>query len=131
MHLISDFCNRLNQSSKIRAKRSIIKNCKLVCESCFLLFKLGYILYFIIRDFKFLLIYLKYSLNGSVIRGLFSLSKPSLKFFLKHKKIIKFSFNNFFGLIGFMALSTNKGKIMLDFECISNSLGGKPLWVVY
>ena len=127
MHLISDFCNRLTQSSKIKKKTSIIQNSKLVCESCFILFKLGFIMYFIIRDFKFLLIYLKYCFNGSVIRGLFSLSKPSLKYSIKYKNIIKFSFNNFFGLIGFMALSTNKGKIMLDFDCVSNSTGGKPL----
>jgi len=127
MHLISDFCNRLNQSSKIKKKTSVIQNSKIVCESCFILFKLGYILYFIIRDFKFLVIYLKYNLNGSVIRGLFSLSKPSLKYSLKYINIMKFSFNNFFGLIGFMALATNKGKIMLDFECVSNSTGGRPL----
>jgi len=131
MHLISDFCNRLNQSSKVRLKRTTVKNCKLVCQSCFILFKLGYILYFIIKSFKFLIIYLKYSINGSVIRGMFSLSKPSLKYFLKYKIIIKFNFSNFFGLIGFMALSTNKGKVMLDFDCVSNSTGGKPLWMIY
>jgi len=131
MHLVSDFCNRVNQSSGFKLKKTVVKNSKLVSNSSFLMYKLGYILFFIIKNFKFIIIYLKYLMFGPAIRGLFSLSKPSLKYYLKYKNIVKFSFNNFFGLIGFMALSTNKKKILLDFECVSNSIGGKPLWVIY
>jgi len=103
MHLVSDFCNRVNQSSGFKLKKTVVKNSKLVSNSSFLMYKLGYILFFIIKNFKFIIIYLKY------------------------KNIVKFSFNNFFGLIGFMALSTNKKKILLDFECVSKSIVGKTL----
>ena len=131
MHLISDFCNRVNQAAVSKLKSVLIKNSKMVVHSCFILYKLGYILYFVIKNFKYIVVYLKYSSFGPVIRGLFSLSKPSLNYFLKYKSTSKFSFNNCFGSIGFMALSTNKGKILLDFDCVSNHVGGKPIWVVY
>ncbi len=124
---MSDFCNRINQASAIKLKSVIVKNSKLVIASCFLLYKLGYILYFTIKNFKYIIVFLKYSVFGPTIRGLFSLSKPSLKFYLKHSRILRFSFNNYFGAIGFMVLSTNKKKIMLDFDCVSNMIGGVPV----
>lgn len=131
MHSISDFCNRISQACNTRLKKVLVKNSKLVVSSNFFLYKLGYILFFVIKNFKYILVYLKYSVLGSVIRGLISLSKPSLKYYVKSKYINKYAFNNFFGVIGFMILTTNKGKIMLDFDCVSNNVGGKPLWIVY
>ena len=127
MYLIADFCNRVNQSSGLKFKQVVVKNCNLVSNTSFVIYKLGYISFYAIKDFKFIIVYLKYNVHGSVIRGFFSLSKPSLNYFIKYKKILKFSYNNFFGLIGFMGISTNKKNIMLDFECIMNSTGGKPL----
>lgn len=127
MHLISDFCNRLNQASASKLSKTIVKNCIATASSSNILYKLGYIRYYVIKSFKYIVVHLKYTFEGAAIRGLFSLSKPSLKFYITCKSISKFCFNNFFGLIGFMAISTNKGKIMLDFDCLLNGTGGQPI----
>ena len=131
MHLLSDFCNRLSQASASKLKRVIVKNSKLVINILFILYKLGFILYFTEKNYKFVLVGLKHTMSGPAVRGLVSLSKPSLKIYLKCKNVQNFSFNNIFGLNGFMLLSTSRGTLLLDVECILNKSGGKPLIAVY
>jgi len=130
MNTFSNFVNQLNQACGFKIKKTLFKSSKLIANSCLLLYRLGYILNFRV-GYKFVIIRLKYSIYGSVIRGFFVLSKPSLKFFIGYKKLSKYSFNNMYGLNGFMALSTNRKKILLDIECIFTCTGGNPLWVVY
>lgn len=130
MFLLGDFCNRVSTSSNVRLKKVVIKNSNVVQDSCFMLYRLGYIMFYCIKNFKHISVFLKYSFSGSVIRNLICLSKPSIKFYMKKKNIMKFVFRNFFGSIGFMALATNKGKIMLDFDCALSNIGGIPIWLV-
>lgn len=130
MTSLSNFCNNVSQSSSVRIKKTYFRKSKLVSSSCFILYRLGFILNYRL-NYKFLTVILKYFIYGSIIRGLILLSKPSLNFFLKYKNLTKYTYNNFFGLNGFTALSTNKKKIMLDIECILMKCGGTALWVVY
>ncbi len=130
MLIISNFCNQINQACNFKIKKVCVSNSKFIIYACFILYKLGFIINYRIAC-KFVIINLKYNLNGSTIRGLFSLSKPSLNFFIKSKNLRRYAFNNLFGLNGFLIISTNKKKLMLDVECILSNTGGVPFFAVY
>ena len=131
MHLVSDFCNRISQAAKIKLKAVIVRVSKIVVVSLYIVYKLGYINFFKILNFKHALITLKYFLGAAVIRAIFSLSTPSLKNYLSYKKIQGYVSNNKVGLNGFLIFSTNDGNLYLDIECILRKCGGKALWAVY
>lgn len=127
MHLVSDFCNRVSQAAKIKIKNVIVRSSKIVSLSLYIVYKLGYINFFKILNFKYTTVNIKYFMGSSVIRALFSLSKPSLKNYLTYKKIQGYVCNNKVGLNGFMIFSTNGGTLCLDIECLLNKSGGKAL----
>lgn len=131
MHLVSDFCNRVSQAAKIKLKTVIVRSSRIVVSSLFIVYRLGYINFFKILNFKYVTVSIKYFLGASVLRAIFSLSKPSLKNYLKYKKIQGYVLNNKVGLNGFLIFSTNSGSLDLDIECLLHKSGGKALWAVY
>lgn len=132
MHLISDFCNRIARSSAMHLKKINVKRSKMVLSCVFVFQKIGFVIGFKIFDEKHVEVYLKYVLDKSVIRGLFSLSKPSLRFYITCKDLQNFIFNNLIALNGFALLSTSFGrKISLDIECVLMGLGGYMVLVIY
>ena len=131
MHLISDFCNRLNVNSRARLRHSVVRNSKLVIRCLLIIYKLGFIISFKIINFKHLKVVFKFTEFGdSALRGINSISKPSLKIYLKKKNLQRNPLINKGKSSGFVIMSTNKG-IMTDIECIFNSTGGKPLLSIY
>lgn len=132
MHLVSDFCNRVSRSNAMHLKKVSVKTSKVVLGCLFVILKIGFILGYKIFDEKYTQVYLKYVLGKAVIRGLFSLSKPSLKFYITCKQLQNFVFNNLISLNGFALVSTSYGKkISLDIETVLMGLGGFMVLVIY
>lgn len=80
-------------------------------------------------SYKYIKVYLKYYQNNSTLRGVATLSKPSLKFFIKFKNLQRFAFNNKFSINGFIVCSTSRG-LLTDIECVLMKTGGKALFFV-
>ena len=130
LHLLSDCFSRLTTSAKLSKKNVVVLNSNVVKKSLFILYKLGFIRYFKILSFKYIKIYLKYYQgNNSVLRGVSSLSKPSLQFFIKFKNLQRYAFNNKFSINGFIICSTSRG-LLTDIECVLTKTGGKALFFV-
>ena len=129
LHLLSDCFSRVSTATKVSKKDVVVLNSSLVKKSLHILVKLGYIRFFKIISFKYLKVYLKYFQNSSVLRGASTLSKPSLKFYVKYKNLQRFTFNNRFSINGFIICSTSKG-LLTDIECILSKIGGKALFYV-
>lgn len=131
MHLLSDFCNRLNVNSRSRLKCVVVKNSKIILKCLTIIYRLGFISFFKILNFKHLKVNFKFTeYNESALRGINSISKPSLKIYLKKKNLQRNALINKGKSNGFIIMSTNKG-IITDVECIFNSIGGKPLFSIY
>lgn len=130
LHLLSDCFSRLTLSAKLSKKNVVVLNSSVVKKSLFVLYKLGYIRYFKILSYKYIKVYLKYyQTSSSVLRGVATLSKPSLKFFVKFKSLQRFAFNNKFSINGFIVCSTSRG-LLTDIECVLTKTGGKALFFV-
>ena len=129
LHLLSDCFSRLVASSNVLKISAVVLNSNLIKKSLFILYKLGYIRYFKAVNYKYLKVFLKYYQNVSVLRGAGSLSKPSLKFFIRTKNLRKFAFNNKFTINGFIVCSTTIG-LLTDIECILSKIGGKALFFI-
>lgn len=129
LHLLSDCFSRLSTSAKLSKKTVVVLNSSIVKKSLFIVYKLGFIRYFKVLSYKYIKIYLRYYQTGSVLRGISTLSKPSLKFFIKVKNLQKFAFNNKFSINGFIVCSTSRG-LLTDIECILTKTGGKALFFV-
>ena len=131
MHLVSDFCNRLNVNSRSRLKHAIVRNSKLVVRCLLIIYKLGFIFSFKILNFKHLKVVFKFTeYSESALRGINSISKPSLKIYFKKKNLQRNALINKGKSNGFIIMSTSNG-IMTDIECIFNSTGGIPLLSIY
>ena len=91
---------------------------------------LGFVNMFTILNFKYVDVKLKYQESESVLRGLFLVSKISLKLYVKNEDILKLLRDNFFCLSGFLTLFTNRGHL-LDIECFLHGIGGKAFMCFY
>ena len=129
LHLLSDCFSRLSNSAKLAKKAVVVLNSSIVKKSLFILYKLGFIRFFRVLSYKYLKVYLKYYQTVSVLRGVSTLSKPSLKFFIKFKNLQRFAFNNKFSINGFIVCSTPRG-LLTDVECVLMRTGGKALFFV-
>lgn len=129
LHLLSDCFSRLSTSAKLAKKAAVVLNSSIVKKSLFILYKLGFIRFFRVLSYKYLKIYLKYYQTVSILRGVSTLSKPSLNFFIKFKNLQRFAFNNKFSINGFIICSTSRG-LLTDIECVLAKTGGKALFFV-
>ena len=91
---------------------------------------LGFVNIYTIISVKYVEVKLKYNDGESVIRGIFLISKMTLKVFIKAEDILKIIRDNFFCLSGFLMFFTSKGQ-MLDIECYLHGIGGKAALGLY
>lgn len=101
----------------------VIQNSKLCINVLSVLYKLGYIRGFIIKDQKNVIILLKYINNKPAVRNIAVISTPGRRTYLKHKKLEKFLTKKD---SGFLILSTSKG-ILTDEESNMFKIGGEAL----
>jgi small subunit ribosomal protein S8 len=100
-----------------------VQNSKLCINVLSVLYKLGYIRGFIVKDKKNVIILLKYINNKPVIRNIAVISTPGRRTYIKHKKLEKFLQKKD---SGFLLLSTSKG-ILTDEESNMLKIGGEAL----
>ena len=124
MHLLSDGCNLINLGSKFGSKFVIVRNSKVIIKSLEKIYDLNFISGFRVVDNKKIKVFLKYNNFHPVLRNIYTLSKPSKKFFLKKKNIKSLSAKS--SCNGFFVISTDKG-FLTDIECVLFSRGGKAM----
>lgn len=101
----------------------VVQNSKLCISVLSVLYRLGYIRGFIVKDQKNIIVLLKYINNKPVIRNIAVISTPGRRTFLKKKKLEKLLTRKD---SGFLILSTSKG-ILTDEESNMFKIGGEAL----
>lgn len=101
----------------------VIQNSKLCINILSILYKLGYIRGYVIKDKKKVIILLKYINNKPVVRNINVISTPGRRKYIDYKTLqseLKKKDH------GFFILSTSKG-ILTDEESIMFNIGGEVL----
>jgi len=123
MSLLSNMLSIVKVGCNARHLQVTVQNSKLCINVLSVLYKLGYIRGFIIKDKKNVIILLKYINNKPVIRNIAVISTPGRRTYIKHKKLEKFLQKKD---SGFLLLSTSKG-ILTDEESNMFKIGGEAL----
>ena len=123
MSLLSNMLSIVKVGCNARHLQVTVQNSKLCINVLSVLYKLGYIRGFIIKDQKNITILLKYINNKPVIRNIAVISTPGRRTYIKHKKLEKFLKKKD---SGFLLLSTSKG-ILTDEESNIFKIGGEAL----
>lgn len=123
MSLLSNMLSIVKVGCNARHLQVTVQNSKLCINVLSILYKLGYIRGFIIKDKKNIIILLKYINNKPVIRNIAAISTPGRRTYIKHKKLEKFLKKKD---SGFLLLSTSKG-ILTDEESNLFKIGGEAL----
>ena len=123
MSLLSNMLSIVKVGCNARHLQVTIQNSKLCINVLSVLYKLGYIRGFIIKDKKNVIILLKYINNKPVIRNIAVISTTGRRTYIKHKKLEKFLAKKD---SGFLHLSTSKG-ILTDEESNIFKIGGEAL----
>lgn len=123
MHLISNMVSTIKVGYNTKHLQVFVQNSKLCIGILDILYKLGYIRGFIIKDKKNILVLLKYTDNKSAIRNISVVSTPGRRMFIGLKKL-KFRLKKKDS--GFFIVSTNKG-LLTDDESLMFNTGGELL----
>jgi small subunit ribosomal protein S8 len=124
MSLLSNMLSIVKVGCNARHLQVTVQNSKLCINVLSVLYKLGYIRGFIVKDKKKnIIILLKYINNKPVIRNIAVISTPGRRTYIKHKKLEKFLKKKD---SGFLLLSTSKG-ILTDEESNIFKIGGEAL----
>jgi small subunit ribosomal protein S8 len=123
MSLLSNMLSIVKVGCNARHLQVTVQNSKLCINVLSVLYKLGYIRGFIVKDKKNIIILLKYINNKPVIRNIAVISTPGRRTYIKHKKLEKFLKKKD---SGFLLLSTSKG-ILTDEESNIFKIGGEAL----
>nr|AKT94003.1 ribosomal protein S8 [Acanthamoeba castellanii] len=123
MSLLSNMLSIVKVGCNARHLQVTVQNSKLCINVLSVLYKLGYIRGFIVKDKKNVIILLKYINNKPVIRNIAVISTPGRRTYIKHKKLEKFLQKKD---SGFLLLSTSKG-ILTDEESNMLKIGGEAL----
>jgi small subunit ribosomal protein S8 len=123
MSLLSNMLSIVKVGCNARHLQVTVQNSKLCINVLSVLYKLGYIRGFIVKDKKNVIILLKYINNKPVIRNIAVISTPGRRTYIKHKKLEKFLQKKD---SGFLLLSTSKG-ILTDEESNMFKIGGEAL----
>ena len=129
INLLIDSLIRFKNASNLKLTSIKILNSK-YCLNIFLCFwELGFISGFKILNFKYILVYLRYSkYRISTFRNINLISKPT-NFIYLNVKMLKLNLYKS-NLNSFLILSTNKG-ILIDKIAILNNIGGKILFEIF
>jgi len=90
MSLLSNMLSIVKVGCNARHLQVTVQNSKLCINVLSVLYKLGYIRGFIVKDKKNVIILLKYINNKPVIRNIAVISTPGRRTYIKHKKLEKF-----------------------------------------
>lgn len=123
MSLLSNMLSIVKVGCNARHLQVTVQNSKLCINVLSVLYKLGYIRGFIVKDKKNIIVLLKYINNKPVIRNIAVISTPGRRTYIKHKKLEKFLKKKD---SGFLLLSTSKG-ILTDEESNLFKIGGEAL----
>jgi small subunit ribosomal protein S8 len=123
MHLISNMVSTIKVGYNTKHLQVFVQNSKLCIGILDILYKLGYIRGFVIKDKKNILVLLKYTDNKSAIRNISVVSTPGRRMFIGLKKL-KFRLKKKDS--GFFIVSTNKG-LLTDDESLMFNTGGELL----
>lgn len=123
MHLISNMVSTIKVGYNTKHLQVFVQNSKLCIGILDILYKLGYIRGFVIKDKKNILVLLKYTDNKSAIRNISVVSTPGRRMFIGLKKL-KFRLKKKDS--GFFIVSTNKG-LLTDNESLMFNTGGELL----
>lgn len=123
MSLLSNMVCIVKVGCNAKHLQVVVQNSKLCINILSVLYRLGYIRGFIIKDQKSIIVLLKYINNKPVIRNIAVISTPGRRTFLKQKKLEKLLSRKD---SGFMILSTSKG-ILTDEESNMLKIGGEAL----
>jgi small subunit ribosomal protein S8 len=123
MSLLSNMLSIVKVGCNARHLQVTVQNSKLCINVLSVLYKLGYIRGFIVKDKKNIIVLLKYINNKPVIRNIAVISTPGRRTYIKHKKLEKFLKKKD---SGFLLLSTSKG-ILTDEESNIFKIGGEAL----
>jgi small subunit ribosomal protein S8 len=123
MSLLSNMLSIIKVGCNARHLQVTVQNSKLCINVLKVLYKLGYIRGFIVKDKKNIIILLKYINNKPVIRSIAIISTPGRRTYIKHRKLEKFLAKKD---SGFLLLSTSKG-VLTDEESNIFKIGGEAL----
>jgi small subunit ribosomal protein S8 len=123
MHLLSNMVSIIKVGYNARHLQVVVQNSKICANVLNILYRLGYIRGYILKDKRNIIVLLKYLNNKSVIRNIGVVSTPGRRTYLKSSKldnILKRKDS------GFLILSTNKG-LLTDEESFLFKIGGEVL----
>jgi len=123
MSLLSNTISIIKVGCNARHLQVVVQNSKLCINVLGVLYRLGYIRGFIVKDQKNVIILLKYINNKPVIRNIAIISTPGRRTYIGHKKLEKLLAKKD---SGFLVLSTSKG-ILTDEESNMFKIGGEAL----
>lgn len=123
MSLLSNMLSIVKVGCNARHLQVTVQNSKLCINVLSVLYKLGYIRGFIVKDKKNIIVLLKYINNKPAIRNIAVISTPGRRTYIKHKKLEEFLKKKD---SGFLLLSTSKG-ILTDEESNLFRIGGEAL----
>lgn len=123
MSLLSNMVCIVKVGCNAKHLQVVVQNSKLCISVLSVLYRLGYIRGFIVKDQKNIIVLLKYINNKPVIRNIAVISTPGRRTFLKKKKLEKLLTRKD---SGFLILSTSKG-ILTDEESNMFKIGGEAL----
>lgn len=123
MHLLSNMISIVKVGCNARHMQVVVQNSKLCVNALGILYKLGYIRGFIIKNKKNVIVLLKYINNKPVIRSIAVVSTPGRRTYLKYKKMKNTLVRKD---SGYLILSTSRGLITGEESNIFNT-GGEVL----
>ena len=125
---IADLCTRIRNGLMVRHPRVDVPGSKMKARIIEILKKEGYIKNFRIYEDNLqgvIRVYLKYSGDQSVIRGIKRISKPGRRNYVKRDDVPKV-----LNGLGLAIMSTSSG-VMTDNECREKGIGGEVLGYVW
>ncbi|WGH26653.1 MAG: 30S ribosomal protein S8 [Candidatus Shikimatogenerans bostrichidophilus] len=126
MDNLSNYLTLIRNACRVKHSYVKVNYLKISYNITKILYKKNYIKsYKVYKKKKKIIIYLKYINNYSVIKVIKRISKPSLRKYIKYKKILDI-LNGY----GISIISTSKG-IMTGNEAKINKIGGEILCIVY
>lgn len=123
MHLLSNMISIVKVGCNARHMQVVVQNSKLCVNALGILYKLGYIRGFIIKNKKNVIVLLKYINNKPVIRNIAVVSTPGRRTYFKYKKMKNILVRKD---SGYLILSTSRGLITDEETNIFNT-GGEVL----
>lgn len=123
MDLISNMISIIKNGYNLKLTKVEIMNSKICLNILLILYRLGFIKGYLIKNKKTIIIFLKYINNKPVIRNIVRISSPGKRIYMNIKK---FKYHLKKKSNGFYIFSTSKG-LLTDEEVLFFNIGGEVL----